>query len=497
MALTLYNYLTRKLEPFIPLVEGQVHLYVCGPTVQDYAHIGHAKTYVSFDVMVRYLRHRGYQVRYVQNITDVGHLLDTGEDRILKGAARQKLQPMELVERYMRSYFEDMDALGVQRPDISPRASAHIPEQIEMIKRLLERGHAYVAGDSVYFDVRSFPAYGKLSGRRLEEQEEGVRVEIREDKRHPEDFALWKKAEPEHLLRWPSPWGWGYPGWHIECSAMSTKYLGETFDLHGGGVDNVFPHNECEIAQSEAATGQPFARYWLLVGSLTINGIKMSKSLGNFVTIKEALRKHSPQAIRYFVFTSQYRSPVDFSEEALHSAQKGWERLVVPLRLTQDRLRQPGLAEASSDTIEGYLEEAGRRFDSAMDEDFNVPAALAVLHEVVRELNTAFAAEHPLGRADLLRIQDFYAGTVGAVLGLMPNATEASPQREEELVRLLIDLRAEARNRKDWAQADAIRERLAGLGILLEDGKTATLWRDGGSREGGAEPDGMSLQRQD
>jgi cysteinyl-tRNA synthetase len=341
-----------------------------------------------------------------------------------------------------------------------------------------------VVGDSVYFDVRSFPGYGKLSGRRLEEQEEGRRVSVREEKRHAEDFALWKKAEPEHILRWPSPWGWGYPGWHIECSAMSTKYLGESFDIHGGGVDNIFPHNECEIAQSEGANDKPFARFWLLVGSLTINGVKMSKSLGNFVTIKEALRKYNPQAIRTFVLTSQYRSPVDFSEEALTSAQRGWERLVVPFRLAQDRLRQPGLPDEPSDTIEDYLEEATKRFGEAMDEDFNAPAALAVLHEVTRELNTAFAAEHPLGRADLQKVLGFYAEIVGGVLGLLPRSSEVSPEREAELIRLLIDLRAEARNRKDWAQADSIRERLAGLGVLLEDGKEGTIWRIGVAKDG-------------
>ncbi len=294
MALMVYNSLTRKSEPFVPLAEGKVHMYVCGPTVYASAHIGHAKTYVSFDVIVRYLRYSGYRVRYVQNITDVGHLIDSGEDRILKGAARERLEPMELVERYTREYFEDMDSLGVVRPDISPRASAHIPEQIELTRRLLETGHAYEANGSVYFDVRSFPEYGKFSGRRLEEQEEGKRVEARDEKKNAEDFALWKKADPEHILRWPSPWGWGYPGWHIECSAMSTKYLGETFDIHGGGVDNIFPHNECEIAQAEAATGKPFARYWLLTGSLTVGGVKMSKSLKNFITIRDALGEVPP-----------------------------------------------------------------------------------------------------------------------------------------------------------------------------------------------------------
>ena len=244
MTISVYNTLSRTKEVFTPREPGRVHMYVCGPTVYDHAHLGHAKTYVNFDMIVRYLRYSGFKVRYVQNITDVGHILDTGEDRILKGAARERIEPMEVVEKYARSYFADMAALGVLPPDISPRASAHVPEQIEMIKVLLAKGHAYEVNGSVYFDVRSYPDYGKLSGRRLEELEEGARVAVRDDKRNPEDFALWKLAEPAHILRWPSPWGWGFPGWHIECSAMSLKYLGNGFDIHGGGIDNIFPHNE-------------------------------------------------------------------------------------------------------------------------------------------------------------------------------------------------------------------------------------------------------------
>jgi cysteinyl-tRNA synthetase len=265
MALQVFNRLTRRKEAFIPLVDGQVRMYVCGPTVYDHAHLGHAKTYVAFDTIVRYLRYSGFQVRYVQNITDVGHLLDTGEDRILKKAGALSLEPMEVVETYTRSYFEDMDALGVVRPNISPRASGHVPEQIGMTQALIDKGHAYVTskGD-VYFDVSTFPEYGKLSGQELEKLEAGTRVEVAEGKRHPSDFALWRHAEPEHLMQWDSPWGRGFPGWHVECSAMSSKYLGETFDIHGGGLENRFPHNECEIAQSEALSGKPFARYWLL-----------------------------------------------------------------------------------------------------------------------------------------------------------------------------------------------------------------------------------------
>src|SRR5512136_940013 len=333
MTIQVYNVLTRQKEDFRPLNPDLVTMYVCGPTVYDVPHIGHAKTYVSFDVIVRYLRFRGYRVRYVQNITDVGHILDTGEDRILKGARRERIEPMEVVERYTRAYFAAMDALGVIRPDISPRASAHIPEQIEMTKHLIEAGYAYEVDGSVYFSVEKFGDYGKLSGRHVEELEEGARIAVRDDKRHPADFALWKKADPEHLLRWPSPWGWGYPGWHIECSVMSTKYLGQPFDIHGGGLENIFPHNECEIAQSEAWTGKPFARYWLLAGSLTINGVKMSKSLGNFVTIQAALKKYRAEAIRFFILSSHYRNPVDYSAGALEAAEAGLTRLISPLAL--------------------------------------------------------------------------------------------------------------------------------------------------------------------
>lgn len=478
MALTVYNSLVRKLEPFQPVTEGRVHIYVCGPTVYASTHIGHAKTYVSFDVIVRYLRYSGYRVRYVQNITDVGHLLESGEDRILKGALRERVEPMELVERYTREYFEGMDALGVVRPDISPRASGHIPEQIEWIKRLLEKGHAYEHGGSVYFDVRSFPEYGKLSGRRLEEQEEGARVEAREEKRNPEDFALWKKAEPEHILRWLSPWGWGFPGWHIECSAMSTKYLGETFDIHGGGVDNIFPHNECEIAQAEAATGKPFARYWLLTGSLTVGGVKMSKSLNNFLSLRDALAKYRPEAIRFFILSGNYRSPLDFSEDAVQGAIRGWERLVGPYAVLRQRLAAPGTQDSpQSSAASDLIEDVRRRFRQAMDEDFNAPGAIAALFDFTREVNIGLASDKGPGRADLDRFAALYRELAGDVLGLIPKAGAGDGGREPSLIQLLITLRNEARSRKDWALSDAIRNRLAGIGVVLEDGKDGTTWK--------------------
>ncbi len=487
MSLVVYNTLTRQKEEFVPLAPGRVHMYVCGPTVYDHAHLGHAKTYVNFDVIVRYLRYAGYQVRYVQNITDVGHILDTGEDRILKGAARERIEPMEVVERYTRSYFEDMDALGVGRPDISPRASAHIPEQIEMTKRLIADGHAYEVNGAVYFDVSSFPDYGKLSGRKVAELEEGARagtpsrVAVREEKRHPEDFALWKPAAPEHILRWPSPWGWGYPGWHIECSAMAVKYLGETFDIHGGGVDNIFPHNECEIAQAEAATGRPFARYWLLGGSLTVDGVKMSKSLGNFLTIKDALQKYKPEALRFFILSGHYRNPIDFSEEALEAASKGWERATAPALAVRERLRSPALPDAFGDAFAAAIAETKSQFLQAMNDDFNAPAAIAALFDFGKVVNTLLNAETPAGRATLEAVDALYREIGGQVLGILPQpgAAVANAEREAGLIRLLVELRAEARRRKDFAASDAIRDRLKALGVSLEDGKDGTTWKLG------------------
>src|SRR3972149_6130065 len=291
MSLSIYNSLTRKKEVFTPLHKGSVGMYVCGPTVYSHSHIGHAKSYVSFDIIVRYLRFLEYKVLYVQNITDVGHLLDDGEDRMLKQSKIDKVHPMQTAETITQSYFEDMDAPGVLRPDISPRATGHIIEQIELVKQLLKKGFAYEVNGSVYFDVRKYKDYGKLSGRSVEEMLEGTRVETRSEKRTPQDFALWKKADAEHIMRWPSPWGEGFPGWHIECSAMSMKNLGERFDIHGGGLDNQFPHHECEIAQSESATGHAFATYWIHNNLVTVNGQKMSKSLVNFVTLKDAFRK--------------------------------------------------------------------------------------------------------------------------------------------------------------------------------------------------------------
>ena len=482
MSLVIYNVLKREKEPFKPVVDGRVFMYVCGPTVYDHAHLGHAKTYVSFDTVVRWFRYSGYKVRYVQNITDVGHILDDGEDRILKGARRERVEPMELVERYMRSYFEDMDALGVQRPDISPRASAHIPEQIELIQTLIEKGHAYEVNGSVYFSVESDPDYGKLSGRRIEEMEAGKRVAVRDEKRHPMDFALWVKAPENHVLQWPSPWGRGYPGWHIECSAMSTKYLGQPFDIHGGGIDNIFPHNEAEIAQRECAHGVSFANYWMLTGSLLVNGVKMSKSLGNFVTIKDALKAYRPEALRYFILSGKYSSPADYSAEALEAASRGLERIHTTVQRVRDELKHAPANgdEATRGRLMDMLDQTRMLFTSAMNDDFNSPLALSTLFDMSKEINNAIssgiASRQVLEQADAI-----YRELGGDVLGVVrdkPAAREAaSAEREAALVEMMIELRNEARKARDYARADAIRDRLAKLGVILEDGPRGTTWR--------------------
>ena len=356
-------------------------MYVCGPTVYDHPHIGHAKSYVSFDVIVRYLRYLGYKVRYVQNITDVGHLTDNadaGEDKIIKRAQREHVEPAELVEIYTRSYFEDMDALNNLRPDISPRATAHIPEQIEIVEKLIEKGFAYASNGSVYFDVQKFAEYGKLSGRKQEDLEAGARIEINPEKRNPSDFALWKKAETGHIMRWKSPLGRRIPGWHLECSAMSMKYLGTTLDIHGGGLENIFPHHECEIAQSEAANKSPFVRYWIHNNMVTVNGQKMGKSLGNFVTLKDAFTKYNPLTIRFFILTTHYRSPLDFSNEALDAADKGLERLyntIINLREQIDSAKDGSTPSGIYEKLEHYK----KAFLEAMDEDINTPGAIAAL----------------------------------------------------------------------------------------------------------------------
>ncbi len=481
MALRIFNVLGRELQDFTPITPGQVNMYVCGPTVYDHPHIGHAKNYITFDVVVRYLRASGYNVLYVQNITDVGHLLDTGEDRILRKAAQTQSKPMQIVETYTRIYFEMMDRLGVVRPDISPRASGHIPEQIKMIETLLRKGHAYVANGSVYFDVTTDPDYGKLSNRHVEEQESGTREAVRGEKRNPEDFALWKRADPEHILRWDSPWGEGFPGWHIECSAMAKKYLGDTFDIHGGGIDNIFPHNESEIAQSECANGVPFANYWMLVGSLTVDGIKMSKSLGNFITIEEALKRFRPEVIRTFMLSVHYSNPVDYTDEAMEAAARGWERLYNAVRLTRRAMNSAPAGSADGNAFLAAVESARRAFTDAMDDNFTTPKAIAVLQDFTREVNTLLNSGTTVGLDVLTEIDRAYTDLGGAILGIIPAAqaqgNSGSAQREAALIELLVQMRAQARAAKNWAESDRLRDALASVGVVLEDRPDGTVWK--------------------
>jgi cysteinyl-tRNA synthetase len=474
MPLVIYNSLTRKKEVFTPIQEGRVHMYVCGPTVYDYPHIGHAKSYITFDVVLRYLRYLGYQVRYVQNITDVGHLLDSGEDRILKGARRELLDPMELVERYTRAYFEAMDALNVIRPDISPRASGHIPEQIDLVQKLIGRGYAYESNGSVYFDVEKWPDYGKLSGRKVEEQQSGARVDINPEKRHPADFALWKKAEQGHLMQWKSPWGRGYPGWHAECSAMSMKYLGETFDIHGGGMENQFPHHECEIAQSEAATGKPFVNYWMHHNMVLSDGVKMSKSLGNFTTVAQALQKFSGEEIRFFILQTHYRNPVDFSDDYILAAAQGLKKLQTTQRHLHSRMQRAPEGDAATPAFD-LANDFTARFRTEMDDDFNTPNAIGQMFEFSKEINRMLTVDEALSQGSISILVKTFSALTGEVLGLLPAGKEerlsAAP-----FVELLVSLRQELRGKKDWILSDRIRNELLALGVQIKDSQNRSEW---------------------
>ncbi|MBI5834846.1 MAG: cysteine--tRNA ligase [Armatimonadetes bacterium] len=489
MALQVYNTLRRDKEPFEPLAPPRVGMYVCGPTVYGHSHMGHAKSYLSFDVIVRWLRYTGYEVTYVQNITDVGHLTDdadAGEDKIIAESRRRGLHPMAIAELFTNSYLDDMDALGLLRPDIQPRATGHIPEQIALCQELLAKGHAYEVNGSVYFDVKSFEGYGKLSGRRIEDVESGARVAVLDEKRDPRDFALWKAAEPEHIMQWPSPWGAGYPGWHLECSAMSAKYLGNTFDIHGGGLENQFPHHECEIAQSEGAHEQPFVRYWLHNHMITVNGEKMGKSKGNFVLIKDIVnpdwpthpmlgRKYDPLVLRFYVLSSHYRSDLDFTAEGLEAAENGLRRLHTAVGLVRRALER-----AADDGADHGLDLAGfrSRFAEAMDDDFGAPGALAVLFDLCRASNDLLNSGTRLSRAALDEIHAVFNDLGGTVLGLVPaQLPQTGGDLEDGLMQLLIAMRRTARAEKNFALADQIRLQLTELGVVLEDTRDGTSWR--------------------
>jgi len=481
------------------LKKGQVGIYVCGPTVYGHAHLGHAKSYVSFDVLVRYLRYLRFSVTYVQNITDVGHLTDDadeGEDKVVEAAKKEKKHPMALAEYYTRSYFEDMDRLNCVRPDISPRASGHITEQIELVKTLQEKGYAYEVNGSVYFDVSKFKDYGKLSGRNVEEMLAGARVEVSPDKKKPVDFALWKKAEPNHIMQWPSPWGAGYPGWHLECSVMSMKYLGKTIDIHGGGLENRFPHHECEIAQSEAANGVQFVRYWVHNNMTTVDGQKMGKSLNNFITLKQAFsgaherltKSYDPLAVRQLILNSHYRSPLDFSDAALFAAQSGYEKITETVKAVRKRMRQAAKGKTGSKAAKGKIdskmvEELTRlreKFETAMNDDLNTSIALSVVFELVRLANKLL--EEGNATAETLNAFDVLFDRLGGdCLGIVkdeyPQAGGADDEMIDKLVKFWVEQRSEARKRGDFKLADATRAKLDEIGIVLEDKPDETEWR--------------------
>ncbi len=483
--LHIYDSLTRRMEKFTPAAPPFVGLYVCGPTVYGDAHLGHARPAITFDLVFRYLKQLGYKVRYVRNITDVGHLegdADAGEDKITKKARLEQLEPMEVVQHYSDRYHEDMERLNVQKPSIEPRASGHIIEQIEMVKAILNAGFAYEVNGSVYFDVKKYNEqhhYGKLSGRNVEEMMAGNReLEGQEEKRHPADFALWKRASPTHLMRWPSPWGEGFPGWHLECSAMSAKYLGEEFDIHGGGMDLLFPHHECEIAQSNATFGHDTVRYWMHNNMITINGQKMGKSLGNFITLREFFngdhherdRPYSPMTIRFFILQAHYRSTLDFSNEALQAAEKGLQRLLQALD-TLDQLK----ASETSTTNAGDLAE---KCHAAMQDDFNSPVAIAHLFDAVRIINAVRDNKEHLSGKDLQAFRNIFRLFLVDIFGLTNEENDQGPQGElvEGLMEVILDLRKKARENRDWKTADQLREALKRINITIKDNKEGSTW---------------------
>lgn len=476
MEIQVTNTLTRQKESFVPRHPGQVSMYVCGVTPYDATHVGHARPAVVFDVMRRYLRCKGFSVRLVQNFTDV-------DDKIIARASERGCDALELAQIYSREYLRSMDSLGVERADVYPRVSEHITDIIAMVEELTGKGFAYAADGDVFFDVTQFPEYGKLSNQKLSELETGTRFDVDERKRHPADFALWKAAKPGEPA-WDSPWGRGRPGWHIECSAMSSRYLGDQIDIHGGGVDLVFPHHENEIAQSEAFSGQaPFVRYWLHNGLVNLNGEKMSKSLGNFLTVEDVLADYPAALLRFFVLSHHYRSPVDFAPEHLEAACKGWLRLNALVWELQDlglSPQWPGLADLwrgavvlDSKGLGETIDKAVREFDAAMGDDFNTPRAIGVLFGVVRDVRTAGLKAEGIDLA-----LGFLQEAAGDLLGILDERPSETPEQDlsAQLLELLVELRAEARTRRDWAQADRIRDRLKELGIILEDTPSGTRW---------------------
>ena len=484
-ALKIYNSISGKKELFKPINEGHVGMYVCGPTVYSNVHLGNCRTFISFDLVFRYLKHLGYKVRYVRNITDAGHLendADSGEDRIAKKARLEQIEPMEVVQRYTIDFHNILQKFNNLPPSIEPTATGHIVEQIETIKKILDNGLAYEVNGSVYFDVFKYNKshdYGKLSGRDIEDMIANTReLAAQSDKKNPQDFALWKKAEPQHIMRWPSPWSDGFPGWHLECTVMSTKYLGEEFDIHGGGMDLKFPHHECEIAQGEAATGKDPVHYWMHANMLILNGKKMAKSTGNFILPNEIFtgennilsKAFSPSVARFFMLQANYRSILDFSNDAILASEKGFNRLMDAYR-SIDSLP---VAEKSSVNIPDWKQQC---YD-AMNDDFNSPVLIATLFEGVKYINAIKEQEQQISEEDKLLLKSTMHSFIFDVLGLqdITSINENNSQKLSGMVEMLINLRAEARNNKNFALSDEIRDQLLELGIQLKDGKEGTTF---------------------
>ena len=486
--LFIYNTLTRRKELFKPLHENHVGMYVCGPTVYGDAHLGHARPAITFDILFRYLQHLGYKVRYVRNITDVGHLehdADEGEDKVAKKARLEQLEPMEVVQHYLNRYHKAMEALGVLPPSIEPHASGHIIEQIELVKEILANGYAYESEGSVYFDVEKYNRdhrYGKLSGRNLDDVLNTSRDNLdgQSEKRNPVDFALWKKAQPEHIMRWPSPWSDGFPGWHCECTAMGKKYLGAHFDIHGGGMDLVFPHHECEIAQSVASQGDDMVHYWMHNNMITINGQKMGKSYNNFINLSEFFagshplleQAYSPMTIRFFILQAHYRSTVDFGNEALQASEKGLTRLLE----AWDNLSRIAPAESSSVDVT----QLRAKCYEAMNDDLNTPIVISHLFDAARIINQAIDKKATLSAAHLAELKEVFTIFLFDILGLQAQQGGDNSGREEafgKVVDMLLEQRAIAKANKDWATSDKIRNELAALGFEIKDTKDGCTWK--------------------
>ncbi len=465
MSLVVYNTISRKKEEFKSINKGFVGMYVCGPTVYGYPHLGHAKSYVSFDIIYRYLLSKGYKVKYVQNITDVGHLVgdaESGEDKIERIAKLEQIDPVEIAYKFESIYFDNMRSLNVLRPSISSRATGHIIEIINDVKTLIDKGFAYSTNEgNVYYRINKFPKYGSLSNRTLENSLSGERIEIASDKENPADFALWKKAEKGHIMKWPSPWGEGYPGWHIECSVMSRKYLGDTFDIHGGGMDNIFPHHECEIAQSESLTGKPFVNYFIHNNLVTVNGQKMGKSLGNFITLPDLFKEHNPMVVRFYILQNHYRKPTDFNNEQLIEASKMYSKITEAVNNLRNFIKGKTLETTTHSTAEELKE----KFIEAMDDDFNTGLAITYLYEIVKLINSELSGNKDLNK--LINYDKFIKECAEDILGL--TFENNSNSKEKELLDIISNIRNKYREEKNYEEADKIRDELKEIGITLND----------------------------